>query len=64
MIGPDLEVLFVHGTSFLDDGKCQPNQARYIVPFVMRWRDNRWILNAVGVEDAQTLQESPSRVVQ
>ena len=50
LVGPDLEVLYVHDTSTLEDGVWEPNTPRHVFPILMNLVEGRWLVRNPGPE--------------
>lgn len=50
LVGPDLEVLYVHDTSTLEDGVWEPNTPRHVFPILMNLVEGRWLVRNLGPE--------------
>jgi predicted nucleic acid-binding protein len=57
LLGPGLETLFLHDTSALPGGVWRPNEPSFVIPLVMHHRDGRWMLHALGQQDAPPMDE-------
>lgn len=54
MVGPDLEVLYVHDTSTLEDGIWEPHAPRHVFPILMHFVEGQWLVRNLGSEDDPT----------
>lgn len=50
LVAPDVEVLYVHDTSDMEDGQWQPGEQRWMFPVLMRWDGQRWRVLNLGSE--------------
>lgn len=50
LVGPDLEVLYLHDTSDSPDGLWHPGEGRHVYPILMRWDGNSWHIRNLGSE--------------
>lgn len=48
LVGPDLEMLYLHDTSDMPDGVRHPGDMRRVVPLLMRWTGERWLVCNIG----------------
>ena len=51
MVGPSLELLYVHDTSTLDDGIWEPNTPRNVFPILMHFAEGQWLVRNLGFEE-------------
>ena len=51
IVGPGVEVLYVHEMSTLDSGVWEPNVPRPVFPILMHLVDDRWLVRNLGSEE-------------
>lgn len=51
MVGPDLEVLYVHDTSTLEGGVWEPGTLRQVFPILMHLVDGQWLVRNFGSDE-------------
>lgn len=51
MIAPELELLFLHDRSTLEDGEWQPGEERLVYPILMNLVDGEWVVRNLGSEE-------------
>lgn len=52
IVGPDLEVLYVHDTSTLENNIWEPDTLRNAFPMLMRFVEGRWLVRELGFEES------------
>lgn len=52
LVGPDLELLYLHDTSDLPDRVWRAGEVRRVVPLLMRWTGERWTVGNLGSDRA------------